>query len=173
MNEEFYEMAEEKQAMAWDDVIADRAVRRRSELVKERDRMRGILEAEIAQLQQELIKSDEGYDRQIAELDMRLKWFFDGVEHKTTKTGVEKYKLPAGTLKLTPPSWKYKVDDKQLTEWLEAHGETDYIKVEKRPAWGELKKIVFTMDDGSIITEHGEVIDGVTAEKGDATFKVG
>jgi len=91
---------------------------------------------------------------------------------KLTKTA-GKYALPSGTLTMKRGTWEYKRDDDKLVPWLESAGMTDLIKVKQSADWAGLKSQTSTLDDGTVIlTETGEVVEGVNAAMKPDSFEL-
>lgn len=155
-----------------DDVAADRMVRAIKEEESTRDRIIAIAEAKKAELEglieyyRNRCEGKNKYRREV------LKRYFDTVERRETKT-TEKYELLSGTLVLKKPRTTMKViNDSQLVEWLEASGRGDFVKVEKKPRWGDLKKVL-TCENGIVTDlETGEVVNGVDIEEQPESFAV-
>lgn len=96
-----------------------------------------------------------------------------GVAHATKSA--DTYKLPSGTLEIRHGTWEYQRDEDAMVEWLRRADMDDYVKVVTKttPAWGELKKLTTTQEDGSVvIKETGEVVEGVRAVLKPDTFSV-
>lgn len=100
-----------------------------------------------------------------------LRPYFDMVPHSGKK--ILSYEMPGGTLKLIPQEPKYTVIDAELVPWLEKNG-PEYIKVKKEAAWGEWKMAhnFAVSAEGSIVTEDGEVVPGITATFREDKFTV-
>lgn len=93
---------------------------------------------------------------------------------KSTKT-TDKYELPSGVLTLKRGGWDYNRNEPELVAWLRHAGMDTYIKetVKYSPMWGELKKLTKTDDSGNIVlTETGEVVEGVKAVMAPDSFKI-
>lgn len=124
------------------------------------------------------------YDQQIKRLkeirDRTLEWaqaslrpYFDMVP--TTGKKIRSYDMPGGTLKLSKQDPEYEVSDEVLVPWLEANGLSEFVQIEKKAKWGELKKTLPKNKAGEIsmilngdgtaqlLSEDGEVIPGVKA----------
>ena len=96
-----------------------------------------------------------------------------GLAHITKTT--EKYSLPSGTLETKHGTLEYLKDDKKLVEWLKSADMMDLIKTEVRqsPIWAELKKLTTVVEDGHVVlTDTGEIIDGLEAHMKDDTFSI-
>lgn len=101
-----------------------------------------------------------------------LQAYFCTVPHKRTKTQ-ESYALPSGKLVIKAQQPKYSVDDAAACAWLSDSNMEDYIKIEKRVDWVQLKKSVSVLDDGSVMLNGtGELINGITAEIREPSFVV-
>ena len=59
-----------------------------------------------------------------------------------------------------------------MVPWLEKNGLTDYVKVEKKAAWGDLKKTLTKTATGEFVTEDGEFIPGLTVTPRPDAFQV-
>lgn len=82
-------------------------------------------------------------------------------------------KLPHGELKIRKQQPEIIKNDDLLLVWLESSKLEQYIKVEKKPQWGELKKNVeFPEGGGAVYKETGEVILGVTTQDRPDKFEV-
>lgn len=103
-------------------------------------------------------------------LERMLAEYFASVPHKKTKTQ-ESYKLPGGKLVLKTQNPEYKRDDKAVIEWAKANGFDQYVKVEEKLAWAELKDATAVFE-GHIVTEDGEIVPGVEVTNRDAKFVV-
>ena len=103
-------------------------------------------------------------------LERMLAEYFATVPHKKTKTQ-ESYKLPGGKLVLKTQNPEYKRDDKAVIDWAKANGFGQYVKVEEKLAWEDLKDATAVFE-GHIVTEDGEIIPGVEVINRDAKFVV-
>ena len=99
-----------------------------------------------------------------------LQQYFATVEHKSTKTQ-ESYELPSGKLRLKYPKEKFKIDDSKLLEWLKDNAMIEYIDTKISPKWGEFKKTVAVVGN-KVVTEEGQVVEGVTVEMTEPEFVV-
>jgi hypothetical protein len=88
--------------------------------------------------------------------------YFQTVPHKTTKTGIEKYKLPSGELIMNPTKIDYERKDDALLAWLTVN-KPEYIKTKPEPMWDKIKKDIIA---------GGELPDGVTPIEKQAEFKL-
>lgn len=94
------------------------------------------------------------------------------VPAKETKTQ-KSYKLLSGSLVLKCGGYEYKRDEAGLCAWLEKSGYGDFVKVEKKSQWGQLKPGLCVNEDGSVaIGETGEIVEGVSAERKPDEFNV-
>lgn len=103
-------------------------------------------------------------------LERMLAEYFASVPHKKTKTQ-ESYKLPGGKLVLKTQNPEYKRDDKAVIEWAKANNLGQFVKVEEKLAWSELKDATAVFE-GHIVTEDGEIVPGVEVVNREAKFVV-
>ena len=103
-------------------------------------------------------------------LERMLAEYFATVPHKKTKTQ-ESYKLPGGKLLLKTQNPEYTRDDKAVIEWAKANGFGQFVKVEEKLAWQELKDATAVFE-GHIVTEDGEIVPGVEVTNREAKFVV-
>lgn len=115
----------------------------------------------------------ETADSKISWFKARLREYFDNMSefHSRTKTQ-ETYTLPSGKLvrKKMPP--KYETNNTLLVEWLKKNKMPEYIKVEEKAQWGELKKLTKVSPDGKGVVIEGEIIPGVTVTEQEDKFDV-
>ncbi len=103
-------------------------------------------------------------------LERMLMEYFATVPHKKTKTQ-ESYKLPGGKLVLKTQNPEFKRDDKAVIEWLKANGQEQFVRIEEKLAWSELKDATAVFED-HIVTEDGEIVPGVEVVNREAKFVV-
>ena len=91
-----------------------------------------------------------------------LRQYFDGVPHRVTKGGTEKYALPSGELICKPAGIEYQRDDKALLDWCEANL-PEAVKVTRKASWEDVKRY---------IKETGDIPEGVVPVETEPTFQV-
>lgn len=91
--------------------------------------------------------------------------FFEGLlmpfaaaelEGKKTKT----IKMPSGKMSFKKAT-TYERDEKALLVFVKETGMQDFVKVEEKLNWNEMKKSCTVTADGKLVTEDGEVIPSV------------
>lgn len=105
--------------------------------------------------------------------DGKLAEYFETLNEKAmkkTKTML-KYRLPSGELVKKFPGPEFKRDNETLVKWLEENHMDEYIEVRKQAKWGELKKVVNVVN-GTVVTEDGEIVEGVEVVERAPEFKV-
>ena len=152
------------------DVSAEWALSKIREEKAEAQRLINVCESQILFYETEAEKAKDSLEQKTGYLKTLLLDYFGRVPHKKTKTQ-ESYKLPSGTLKLKFPGPKYERDDTKLVRWLKDRQMTDFVEVKESPKWGELKKVTKTAGD-KVVSEDGEVIEGVTAVERAPEFTV-
>lgn len=88
--------------------------------------------------------------------------YFDTQERRVTKSGIEKYSLPSGTLERRPAGIKYESNEEELLAWCEKNL-PDAIKTTRKASWSAVK---------DYIKETGEIPGGVTVGETEPSFTV-
>lgn len=112
----------------------------------------------------------ETCDRTIAEMEASLRFYFETVPHKVTKTQ-ENYALPSGKLVIKQQEPEYTRDDEAIIKWLEANKGEKYVKIKKELDWSRLKSTLTIMGE-TVADENGQIIPGITATERYPIFKV-
>ena len=170
----FYEEAEGNTSPVFsitDDGLADWAVQKIAEEKAEYERLKQLADAQIAAIMEKVAAAQKRYENGTAFLTSKLSQFFETVPHKKTKTQ-ETYRLLSGTLKKKLGGTTMKQDDAQLLEYLKASGNTDLIKVEESPRWGEFKKRLEIVGGQVVDSTTGEIVEGVKLIENPDTFTV-
>ncbi len=165
---------EEAQSERWriaDDGCADWALKKIKAEKDELDRLTELADKEIARITEQKEKAQRRYEQNTAFLTSMLAEYFGTVPHKKTKTGTETYRLLNGQLTLKPAQLKLEQDDAALVEYLEKN-HPEYVKVEKKAAWGDFKKTLATVGTVVMIEETGEIVEGVNAVETAPQFSV-
>lgn len=150
-------IANEKEAFAiTDDAKAEWALKKINEAQAECDKFTEFYEMQIEKIKNQTAETI-GYFQGL------LAAYFENVPHRSTKTGIEKYKLPSGELIRKPAGIDYQHDDAKLLLSLKSEGKDEYIQVIEKPKWAEVKKY---------IKETGDIPDGVTPVETPAKFEV-
>ncbi|HRT84849.1 MAG TPA: host-nuclease inhibitor Gam family protein [Bacteroidales bacterium] len=134
------------------------------------ERLVSLCEQKIAEYQEKIELFKKQYENSTSFLVSCLQQYFNTVPHKKTKIQ-ETYKLPSGTLKLKYPGPEFVRDEETLVKWLKDNNYTDHIKIKESADWASLKAKV-KVDKGNVITEDGEIIEGVKAVDRPPEFKV-
>lgn len=163
---------ERKEFIIGDDGCADWAIRKIKDEKQEYDRIRELGEQQIALIQEKIALTKRRYEQNTGFLTGKLAQYFNTVPHKKTKTR-ETYRLLSGNLVMKLGSVKATPDDEKLVPWLKANGYTDFIKVEEKATWGELKKkLNYESGTMTTIAETGEIVEGITLVQQPDTFVV-
>ena len=138
----------------------------------ERDRLVLLAETKKTELDGLIQFYKDRCESRTKHLKKALRRYFETVERREMKT-MEKYELLSGTLVLKKPSEKMKVSNEaQLVDWLETSGKGEFVKVDKKPKWGELKRHL-CCDSGHVVDSYtGEVVNGVEIEQTPEKFDV-
>lgn len=153
------------------DLTADLCLDKIREEKAELTRFEMVINDKIRLLKERLDKEKESRQKSIDYYTGLLREYFNTLEINSTKAGNKIYKLPSGKIQLKKQQPEYIRDDEQLIKWLESNGKNEFIKIEKMPEWGELKKTV-TVSNGVVLTSDGEVVDGVSVIERGEKFEV-
>ena len=156
-------MAENADFVIDTDAKAEWALTKIREARADRDRWVEWYKAKIAEITEQTDFDTMNLERMLAD-------YFATVPHKKTKTQ-ESYKLPGGKLVLKTQNPEYTRDDKAVIEWAKANGFGQFVKVEEKLAWQELKDATAVFE-GHIVTEDGEIVPGVEVTNREAKFVV-
>ena len=154
-----------------DDNTADWAVQKIAESRAEFERIKAIADKQIEAINAKVKDLKKRCDSDTSNLEYKLAEYFRTVPHKTTKT-LEKYQHLSRVLKLKKAQKKPVVDDDKLVKWLAENNYSDFIKVEKKPRWADLKKGLDLSGEIPTIKETGEVVEGITFEEVPEEFEI-
>lgn len=155
------------------DEEADWWIEIHEEKLAEIRRLKMQLENKIAFYKEKLDKVLKEEEYIIQKRDAKLAEYFETLNEKQmkkTKT-MMKYRLPSGELVKKFPGPEFKRDNETLVKWLEENRMDEYIEVKKQAKWGELKKVVNVVN-GTVVTEDGEIVEGVEVVERAPEFKV-
>jgi phage host-nuclease inhibitor protein Gam len=165
------EKSEESEGFVIDrDEKAEWALRKIAEEKAEAQRYMNVCRSMISEYEEKIRKEEEKLKNKTSFLEGQLQRYFESVSHKVTKSQ-ETYKLPSGTLKLKFQPPEYKRNDELLLKWLKDNQMAEFIKVEEKPNWGEIKKKVIISGEKAI-TEDGQIVEGVEVVERPPAFEV-
>ena len=154
------------------DQKADWVIRKIKSEEEDLNRLVNCAEAIINEYKQKIEDYKTKFKNKTSHFYFLLQEYFKTVKPKETKTQ-KKYTLPSGDLVLKKPSIKFIRDDDKFTKWLKENNYEGYIKTIEKAEWGDFKKALkVTYKDGNIITENGEVVDGVVGEETEEEFVI-
>jgi len=152
------------------DEKAEWALRKIAEERAEAQRYINVCRSMILEYEEKIRNKEEKTRLKLSFLEEQLHRYFEQVPKKATKTQ-ETYKLPSGTLKLKYLPPEFKRDEELLLKWLKDNDMTEYVKIEEKPNWAELKKKV-NVSGGKVVSEDGQIIEGVDAVERPPVFEV-
>jgi len=154
------------------DQKADWVIRKIKSEEEELNRLVNCAEAIINEYKQKIEDYKTKFKNKTSHFYFLLQEYFKTVKPKETKTQ-KKYTLPSGDLVLKKSSIKFIRDDDKFKKWLKENNYEGYIKTIEKVEWGDFKKALkVTYKDGNIITENGEVVDGVIGEETEEEFVI-
>ena len=145
------------------DAKAEWALQKIREARADRDRWVNWYEDKIKEIKEQTDFDTMNLERMLAD-------YFATVPHKKTKTQ-ESYKLPGGKLVLKVQNPEYKRDDNTVIAWAKENNMAQFVKVEEKLAWQELKDATAVFE-GHIVTEDGEIVPGVDVVNRESKFVV-
>lgn len=141
---------------------------------QERDRLQKLADEKIEFYTAQKAELDKRFENDTSWIKMQLRVYFESIatdKLHSTKTQT-KYKLLSGELVLKQPGPKFTTDDETLTAWMKT-SHPEFVKVTEKAQWGDFKtaaKVQFIND--RVLTDDGEVVEGVTAEIPSPVFEV-
>lgn len=154
-----------------DDGKADWCIERIAELRTEMERFNAACQDKIDAIRKRQADYAEHKQNYITYFEGQLRAYLERLDIAPTKAGSRIYNLPSGKLTLKPESPDFAIDNPALVGWLKAAGKSEFVRVEESPMWGELKKAC-TVADGKVITDEGEIVEGITVEMKPAKLEV-
>ena len=145
------------------DAKAEWALQKIREARADRDRWVDWYKAKIEEIKEQTDFDTMNLERMLAD-------YFATVPHKKTKTQ-ESYKLPGGKLVLKTQNPEFVKDESAVIAWAKENKLPQYVKVEEKLAWQELKDAT-AIFEGHIVTEDGEIVPGVEVIDREAKFVV-
>ncbi|WP_434576894.1 host-nuclease inhibitor Gam family protein [Thermoanaerobacterium thermosaccharolyticum] len=156
-----------------DDAYADWTINKIKTLQAELERKKMFVENKKAMLDEWYEQQAKSINNDITFYTSRLQQYFDNLDPKVLNKGKTQlsYSLPSGKLvkKLEKP--EFKRDDETLLPWIEKNA-PQYIKIKKDIDWAELKKKLSVDKNKIILTDTGEVVEGIAIENKPAEFEV-
>jgi len=131
------------------------------------------LREKIAYYEEKLDAAKKEEQYAVEQMNEKLMEYFETIdpkEMKKTKTML-KYRLPNGELVKKYQNPQFKRDNNKLADWLEKNNMTNYLQIKKSAKWGELKKIT-QVNNGQVVTEDGEIVEGVEVVERPPKFEV-
>lgn len=154
------------------DAKADWAVCKIREAQEERDRLLALVEEKRTELKERCEAINAKYESETSGLLSMLQSYMETVPRRKTKTK-ESYQLLSGKLVKKAGQPKCSYDDNALLEWLK-NNRPEFVITKESAAWGALKKQLDIDPETGVVTisETGEVVDVITAERGEERFEV-
>lgn len=165
------DVMEAEQFAIHDDGAAEWAIKKVAEERAECDRLVKAAQDQISYYQAVIENIKERSENKTRFLIGKLHEYFGEISPRETKTQLS-YKLPSGSLVYTKPKLDFERDDEALMKFLMDSKLDDYVKVEAKPKWAEIKKQLDVVDGTVIFAETGEPVDSITAIEKPASFDV-
>lgn len=147
----------------FDDYTADKALERLEQAKRDFDRAKEIGQRRIEEITVQMQAAEERYQKIAQPLQKELEAYLRRVDCRETKTRYS-YQLLSGKVILKKPTQKLVPDRKALAEYLQESGQTQYLKLNPEPAWGEYKKRLKIVGDAVVDVDTGQVVPAVAVE---------
>lgn len=153
-----------------DDGKADWAVTKVLEAYAERDRLLALVDEKRSELDVKEQSIKDRCDRETEYLVSQLHDYIGRVPTKKTATQ-ESYRLLSGTIVAKKPKVDVAAGD-GLLEWL-CENRPELVKVDKKPDWAAVKKLVKEANDGYfVLGDTGEIVEGIVKKEIPEKFEV-
>lgn len=126
-----------------------------------KEELKQVAKEEIARIETWLENELKAYDNSEEYFNSLLTNYYIEEREKDDKF---RLKTPWGAVSSRKQQPKFNRDNDKLLEWLKENDLKEYIQVEEKAQWGELKKNIKVVS-GQVVTEDGEIVAGVTAEE--------
>ena len=162
-NREEIENAIQGEFVIDNDSKAEWAVRKIKEAQDEHDRISALIEAEEERLKERKEKNDKKLESDTSYLKYLLNNYMNTVKCKETKTQ-RTYQLLSGKLVYKYGGTEWIKDEERLLAWAKTD-DPALVKVKESVDWVTLKKRLTVTDKGDVVTDSGELLDFIKAEK--------
>ncbi|MCK9220884.1 MAG: host-nuclease inhibitor Gam family protein [Bacteroidales bacterium] len=151
------------------DLACEWALKKLAEARKEAKRYIQTCDDMILEYTRKIEKKESQLETSSFILISKLQNYFDGVEHKETKTQ-ETYTLPSGKLKKKYATPIYNRDETALLKWVKDN-KPEAIETTESVKWEDVKKDL-QIDGEKAITKDGEIVDGINVTYNQEKFIV-
>lgn len=154
--------------------VADWALQKVKLERAENQRLHDIADEQISAIKEKLLEADNRLERKTSFLLGKLREYFESLDDKELKeTKTQRtYSLLNGSLVMKKPTATFEKNDEKLVEYLKKSGQSDFIKVEEKPAWGEFKKNIEIFGDCAVDKTTGEIVDCVNVVRQEERFDI-
>ncbi|QTY16912.1 host-nuclease inhibitor Gam family protein [Virgibacillus pantothenticus] len=167
---EFQENQEQQPFVIDDDSKADWALRKIKLAQAKKEELSNFVQSEMDKLEAYQAQEQKKLDDDIDRLQGMLSTY--ALQKRENDPKFKSQSLPNGRIRFVKQQPKYHYEDDMLLESLKKLERSDLIKVKEAPNKEALKKEFIPHDGKLIDPETGEVLEGVTIEEREETFKV-
>lgn len=155
---DYLKPVEDKEGFAVDSMEkAEWALKKIAEHKAECKRIADFANEQIAKIQAWAEEQAEAHENDVKFFEGLLMPFAAAeLEGKKTKT----LKMPSGKMSFKKAT-TYERDEKALLAFVKETGMVDFVKVEEKLNWNEMKKSCTVTEDGKLVTEDGEIVPSV------------
>lgn len=151
------------------DQKAEWALKKILEARAEKERLTSLVNSEIDLLNVRQAEIDRRYENETGYLMSKLSEYMQTVNCKATKTQAT-YELLSGKLVMKFAKTELK-ENPELLEWCKQNA-PEYVKTKEEVMWGEFKKNLEATEEGVILANTGEFVEGVAITEKPAVFDI-
>lgn len=134
----------------------DWAIRKVARAYAKADQKIECAKRQIMRLQEYIRRVEEDTEKQTSGLKAMMQPF---VKQLLEGSKRKSFTAPSGTVGFRTQEPEFEKDDQALVKWLKDSGKKHLVKIKESADWAELKKqIVDVMQDGTCVTNEGELI---------------
>lgn len=152
-----------------EDAVRDTGILHRLEKKKAQAIME--IDAEIADLEQELSYLNQRKQDIIAPIDSEMEYIKQNLIAWHMEQEDKTIKLPYANLKSRTQPQDFVKDDDALMEWVRVNAD-EFIRTEVSVDWSGLKKNIVVDGERVIMSDTGEIVDGLTAKPREVKYSV-
>lgn len=162
---------EESTFMISNDKEADWAIEKIFDHESERDRLLQLVEAKEAELKEKRRQITESCENRTSYLKSMLRVFFEQQKPTSTTKTQSSYQLVSGKLVMKKQQPEYVRDEPAMIAWADENA-ADFVRVEKRINWADLKKKLTVNGEQAVFADTGEIVPGICVVDRPDVFEV-
>lgn len=166
------EMAENTGAFVIDnDSKADWAIEKVLEREAECDRLLALVSEKEAALKERRAEIEKARENGTSYLKGLLRAYFESVKPSSITKTQSSYQLVSGKLVMKKQQPEYVRDEPAMIAWADENA-ADFVRVEKRINWADLKKKLTVNGEQAVFSDTGEIVPGICVVDRPDVFEV-